>query len=174
MAREQKVRIVDELKKAITECSAAVLTDYQGLSASELDVLRRKLRELSIEYRVVKNTLARFAAEKADKDFLVGSFEGPVAIAFGYGDVAEPARAINDYIKGSDSPMSIKGGFLGDRLLTADEVGRLAKLPSWEVLIAQVLAGMQSPITSLVGCLSSPLQGFIGVLQSRIKQLEGK
>ena len=174
MAREQKVRIVDELKEAIAGCSAAVLTDYQGLSASELDVLRRKLRELSIEYRVVKNTLARFAAEKADKDFLVGSFEGPVAIAFGYGDVAEPARAINDYIKGSDSPMSIKGGFLGDRLLTADEVGRLAKLPSWEVLIAQVLAGMQSPITSLVGCLSSPLQGFIGVLQSRIKQLEGK
>jgi len=174
MAREQKVRIVDELKEAIAGCSAAVLTDYQRLSASELDVLRRKLRELSIEYRVVKNTLARFAAEKADKDFLVGSFEGPVAIAFGYGDVAEPARAINDYIKGSDSPMSIKGGFLGDRLLTADEVGRLAKLPSWEVLIAQVLAGMQSPITSLVGCLSSPLQGFIGVLQSRIKQLEGK
>jgi len=174
MAREEKVRIVDELREAIAGCSAAVLTDYQGLSASELDVLRRKLRELSIEYRVVKNTLARFAAEKADKDFLVGSFEGPVAIAFGYGDVAEPARAINDYIKGSDSPMSIKGGFLGDRLLTADEVGRLAKLPSWEVLIAQVLAGMQSPITSLVGCLSSPLQGFIGVLQSRIKQLEGK
>ncbi len=174
MSREQKIRIVDELKEVITGCSAAVLTDYQGLSASELTVLRRKLRELNVEYRVVKNTLARFAAEKADKDFLVGSFEGPIAIAFGYGDVAEPARAINDYIKGSDSPLNIKGGFLGDRLLTADEVGRLAKLPPREVLIAQVLAGMQAPITNLVSCLSSPLRGFMGVLQSRIKQLEEK
>jgi large subunit ribosomal protein L10 len=174
MAREQKVRIVDELKEAITRCTAAVLTDYQGLSASELDVLRRRLREQNIEYRVVKNTLARFAAEKADKEFLVGSFEGPVAIAFGYGDVTEPARVLNDYVKGSDSPMSIKGGFLGDRLLTNDEVGRLAKLPPREVLIAQVLAGMQSPITGLVSCLASPLRGFMGVLQSRIKQLEGE
>lgn len=172
MAREQKIRIVDELKETIAGCSAAVLTDYQGLSASELTILRRKLRGLNIEYRVVKNTLARFAAEKANKDFLVGSFEGPIAIAFGYGDVAEPARAINDYIKGSDSPLSIKGGFLSDRLLTADEVGRLAKLPSREVLIAQVLAGMQSPITGLVTCLASPIRGFMGVLQSRIKQLE--
>jgi large subunit ribosomal protein L10 len=172
MAREQKVRIVDELKEAIIGCSAAVLTDYQGLSASELDVLRRKLRELNVEYRVVKNTLARFAAEKADKDFLASSFEGPVAIAFGYGDVAEPARAISEYIKGSDSSLSIKGGLLNDRLLTVDEVGRLARLPQREVLIAQVLAGMQAPITGLVTCLASPIRGFVGVLQSRIKQLE--
>lgn len=174
MAREHKVRIVDELREAISSCNVAVLTNYQGLSASELDVLRRRLRELSIEYRVVKNTLARFAAEKSGKDFLVSSFEGPVAIAFGYGDVVEPARAISDYIRSSDSQMSIKGGFLGDRLLTADEVGRLTKLPPQEVLIAQILAGMQAPITGLVSCLASPLRGFMGVLQSRIKQLEEK
>lgn len=172
MAREQKVRIVDELSEAITGCSAAVLTDYQGLSASELDVLRSKLRSMKVEYRVVKNTLARFAVEKAGKKFLSDSFEGPIAIAFGYGDVAEPARIISEYIKGSDSPLNIKGGFLGDRLLGVDEVDRLAKLPTRDVLIAQVLASMQSPITGLVTCLSSPIRGFMGVLQSRIKQLE--
>lgn len=172
MAREEKVRIIDELSKAISGCSVAILTDYQGLTASEMDVLRRQLREQNIEYRVVKNTLARFAAEKADKEFLVGSLEGPVAIAFGYGDVTEPARALNGYIKGSESPMSIKGGFLGDRLLTIDEVGRLAKMPPREVLIAQVLAGMQAPVTGLVSCLAAPIRGFMGVLQSRIKQLE--
>lgn len=174
MAREEKVRIVDELKEAIDGCSAAVLTDYQGLSASEMTVLRRKLREKNIDYRVVKNTLARFAAEKAGKEFLVGSLDGPIAIAFGYDDVAEPARAVGEYIKGSDSPIRIKGGFLGDRLLNAEEVGRLAKLPSREVLIAQVLAGMQVPITGLVSCLASPIRGFMGVLQSRINQLEEK
>jgi large subunit ribosomal protein L10 len=174
VAREQKVRIVVELKEAISGCNVAVLTDYQGISASELDVLRRRLREQNIEFRVVKNTMARFAAEKSGKDFLVESFEGPIAIAFGYGDVTEPARALNGYIKDSDSPMSIKGGFLGDRLLTTEEVGRLAKLPSREVLIAQILAGMQAPIIGLVSCLASPLRGFMGVLQSRIKQLEEK
>jgi large subunit ribosomal protein L10 len=174
VAREQKVRIVDELKEAISGCNVAVLANYQGISASELTVLRRRLREQNIEFRVVKNTLARFAAEKSGKNFLVNSFEGPIAIAFGYSDVVEPARAISDYIKSSDSPMSIKGGFLGDRLLTADEVGRLSKLPPREVLIAQILAGMQAPITGLVSCLASPLRGFMGILKSRIKQLEEK
>jgi large subunit ribosomal protein L10 len=173
MPREYKVRIVDELSEAMDGCSAAVLTDYQGLSASQMNVLRRKLREQNIDYRVVKNTLARFAAEKAGKGFLVDSLKGPVAILFGYGEVTEPAKAISDYIKGAgESPISIKGGFLGDQALTADEVTRLAKMPSREVLISQVLAGMQAPITGLVSCLAAPMRNLAGVLQSRIKQLE--
>jgi len=173
MPREYKVRIVDEISQAMDGCSAAVMTDYQGLSASEMTVLRRKLREMNLEYRVVKNTLARFAAEKAGKEFLVDSLKGPIAIIFGYGEVTEPAKAISDYLKGAaESPMSIKGGFLGDKLLTTEEVSRLAKMPSREVLLAQVLAGMQSPITGLVTCLAAPLRNFMGVLQSRIKQLE--
>jgi large subunit ribosomal protein L10 len=173
MRREQKVKIVDELKEAMSRCSLGILTDYQGLSASESTVLRKKLRQMGIEYRVVKNTLARFAAEKADKDFLSGNFEGPVAIAFGYGDVIEPARALLDYINSSEKAMSIKGGFLGDRLLTAEEVKTLARIPSREVLLAQLISGMQSPIVALLNCLNSPLRGTVAVLQNRIKQLEG-
>ena len=173
MRREQKVRIVGELKEAISRCSLGVLTDYQGLSASEITVLRRKLRQLGIEYRVVKNTLARLAAEKADKDFLSGNFEGPVAIAFGYGDVVEPARALLDYINSSDTTLSIRSGFLGNRLLTSEEVKTLAKIPSREVLLAQVMSGMQAPIAALLNCLTSPLRDTIGILQNRIKQLEG-
>lgn len=174
MNREQKEQVVDELKEAISKCSSGILTDYKGLSNAELTVLRRKLRELGIEYRVVKNTLARFAAEKAGRDFLVGSFEGPVAIAFGYGEVIEPAKALMTYIRTSDSILSIKGGFLGDRLLSQDEVKTLATIPPREVLIAQVVAGMQSPIVGLVNCLAHPLREFSGILQARIKQLEGE
>ena len=173
MRREQKVRIVDELKEAMSRCSLGVLTDYQGLSASELTILRRKLRQLNIEYRVVKNTLARFAAENADKGFLSSKFEGPVAIAFGYGDVIEPAKALLDYINSSDTNLSSRSGFLGDRLLTSEEVKTLAKIPSREVLLAQVISGMQAPIVALLNCLTSPLRDTIGVLQNRIKQLEG-
>lgn len=173
MSREKKVKLVGEIEEAITKCNVAVLTDYRGLSASELTNLRRKLREAGVEYRVVKNTLARLAAKGAGKDFLTGSFDGPVAIAFGYDDIAGPAKALLDYIRSSKSILAIKGGFLGDRLLTPDEVTALSKLPSREVLLSQVLAGMQSPIVSLLNLLNSPLRGFMAIIQARIKQLEG-
>jgi len=173
MRREQKTKIVDELKEAMSGCSLGILTDYQGLSAAEITILRKKLRQLGIEYRVVKNTLARFAAEKADKDFLSGNFEGPVAIAFGYGDIIEPAKTLLNYINSSDTNLSIRSGFLGDRLLTSEEVKTLASIPSREILLAQLISGMQAPITALLNCLNSPLRGTIAVLQNRIKQLEG-
>lgn len=173
MNRKQKERVVEELKEAMSRCSSGILTDYKGLSNAEMIILRRKLRELGVEYRVVKNTLARFAAEKAGKDFLVGSFEGPVAIAFGYGEVIEPAKTLAGYIRTSDSILSIKSGFMGDRLLSQDEVKTLSTIPPREVLIARVLAGMQGPIVGLVNCLAHPLREFSGVLQARIKQLEG-
>lgn len=172
MSREKKVEIVSQLKEAVTNCNVGVLTDYRGLSASEMTDLRRKLRQAGVEYRVVKNTLARFAVEKAGKTYLAGSFEGPVAIAFGYDSVTEPARVLLDYIKSTKSVLSIKGGFLGERFLTPADVTTLSKLPTRDILLSQVLAGMQSPIVSLLNCLNSPLRGLMLVLQSRIRQLE--
>lgn len=174
MKREQKARIVEDLKEAIAKCSSGILTDYKGLSNAELTILRRRLRELGIEYRVVKNTLARFAAEKSGKDFLVSSFEGPVAIAFGYDDMTQPAKALVSYIRSSESVLRIKGGFLGDSLLNQDDVKSLASVPAREVLLAQMLAGMQSPIVALANCFAHPLREFSGILQARIKQLEEK
>jgi large subunit ribosomal protein L10 len=174
MSKEKKAQTIDRLQETFSKCSVGILTNYRGLSTSEITVLRRKLRELGIEYRVVKNTLARFAVERAGRDDLVGFFEGPVAIAFGYGDMTEPARALADYINTSKVSLSIKGGFLGDRLLTVEDVLTLSTLPSKEILIAKVLGGMQSPITALVNCLTAPISGIIGGLQARIKQLEGE
>lgn len=172
MSREKKVEIISQLKEAVASCNVGVLTDYRGLSASEMTDLRRKLREAGVEYRVVKNTLARFAVKKAGKAYLAGSFEGPVAIAFGYDSVTEPARVLIDYIKSTKSVLSIKGGFLDERFLTPADITTLSKLPSRDILLSQVLAGMQSPIVSLLNCLNSPLRGFMAVLQARIKQLE--
>jgi len=166
------MQTIDELKEAITRCSVGILTDYRGLKTLELTSLRGKLRQSGVEYRVVKNTLARFAAERAGKEYLTGSFAGPIAIAFGYGDITEPATALLDYIQSSSSTLIIRGGFLGDRLLTSEEVTTLATLPSREVLIAKALAGMQGPIVALVNCLTNPLRGVVGILQARIKQLE--
>ncbi len=172
-SKDKKAQIIDSLQEVLSRCSVGVLTDYRGLSAPEMTELRRQLREAGIEYRVVKNTLARFAAERAGKDELVSFFEGPVAIAFGYGDITEPAKALAAYVQASKVEISIKGGFLPDGLLSLEEVETLSKLPSREVLLAKVVGGIQSPISALVSRLSAPMTGLVGVLQSRIKQLEG-
>jgi len=174
MPREEKAQIIDKLQECVSKCSIGILTDYRGLSTPEMNVLRAKLRELGVEYKVVKNTLARFAVERAGRNDLVSSFEGPIAIAFGYGDITEPTRALADYINTSKASLSIKGGFFSDRLLTSGEVKTLSTLPPREILLAQLLGGMQSPITALVSCLATPIRGVIGVLQARIKQLEGE
>jgi large subunit ribosomal protein L10 len=174
MSREKKAQIIDSLQETFARCSIGVLTDYRGLSAAEMTLLRRKLKESGIDYRVTKNTLARLAAEGANRGDLANLFQGPVAIAFGYGDIVEPAKTLTDYIRASKSILTIKGGFLSDRLLTSGEVTALSTLPSREILIAKVLGGMQSPIATLVNCLAAPMAGMAQVLQARIKQLEGE
>ncbi len=174
MSRENKTKIIDELEEIISQCSIGILTDYRGVSTTELTDLRHKLRDAGISYRVVKNSLAQFAAERAGRQDLVNSFTGPIAIVSGYDDITPPAKFLEDYIRTTRSTLNIKGGFLRTRLLTAVEVEALSKLPSREILISKVLAGMQSPITGLVNCLVSPMRGIMGVLQARIQQLEGE
>jgi large subunit ribosomal protein L10 len=171
--REEKAQLIDSLQEIFAKCSVGVLTDYRGLTAAEMTELRRQFREVGVEYRVVKNTLARFAAERAGKDEMVGFFEGPVAIAFGYGDITEPPKALAAYIEESKVEMTVKGGFLPDRMLSREEVETLSKLPSREIMLARVVGGIKSPLTALVGRLSAPMTGLVGVLQARIKQLEG-
>jgi large subunit ribosomal protein L10 len=100
-------------------------------------------------------------------------FEGPVAIAFGYGDITEPAKALASYIEESKATMTIKGGFLADQILTKEEVNTLSTLPPREVLLARVVGGVQGPISALAGQLASPMMGLIAGLQARIQQLEG-
>jgi large subunit ribosomal protein L10 len=173
MSREKKTEVIDSLKQLFSRCSVVVLTDYRGQSADEMTRLRRRLREAGIDYRVVKNTLARFAAQRSGREELAGYFEGPVAIAFGYGDITEPAKALATYIEESKASMTIKGGFLADRLLTKEEIITLSALPSKEVLLAMVVGGVQGPLAALVGQLAAPMTGLIAGLQARIQQLDG-
>jgi large subunit ribosomal protein L10 len=170
--REKKGQVIDGLQDEMTKCQVGILTDYRGLGNQEMTALRRRLQEASIDYKVVKNTMARFAAERMGRDDLAGSFEGPVAIALGYDDIVAPARVLVAFIREAETELSIKGGFLADRLLTTEEVMTLATLPPREILLAKLLGQLQVPVSSLLNTLSSPLRGFIGILQARIKQLE--
>ena len=173
MSREKKAKVIDSLQEMFSKCNIGILTDYRGLPTAELNSLRRKLRESGIGYKVVKNTLAQFAAKRANMSEVAASFEGPVAVVFGYGEITEPARVLADYIRAKKSTLSIKGGFLGNRVLTSRDVEVLSTLPAREVLISQVMAGIQSPIVALLSVLAAPIRGVMGVLQARIQQLEG-
>jgi len=172
--REKKVKAVEDLNELVSKCSIGILTDYRGISASELAALRRRLRESGIDYKVVKNTLARFAAGKAGRDELQSLFKGPVGVAFGYGEITGPARVVDDYIRTTKTSLSIKGGFVANRVLSPEEVTRLSKLPSKEILVGQVLGGLQMPIVALLNSLNAPMRALIGVLQARIQQMEAK
>ncbi|MBI4284858.1 MAG: 50S ribosomal protein L10 [Chloroflexi bacterium] len=173
MLKEKKASIIEALQQEFASSNISLLTDYRGMTAAELNELRRKLRAAKAELKVTKNTLARFAAQKAGKGNVASLLEGPVAIAFGRGDAAELAKLLTDYIRGAKTNLSIKGGMLGSRVLTPEDVSALSTLPSREVLIAQVLGSIQAPIAALLAQLAAPLSGLRGVLEARIKQLEG-
>jgi len=173
MSREQKVQIVNELAEIFSNCRVGILTDYRGLTTPEITLLRRKLGGAGVGIRVAKNTLAKFAAERADNAELSQFLEGPVAIVFGYDDEIEPVRALVDYIRSTKINLAIKGGFLGKQSISAQEVTDLATIPSHEVLIAKLLWGIQAPLVTLVNQLIVPIRGVINVLQARIKQIEG-
>ena len=173
MPTKKKAEIIDKLREVFSKSTVGILTDYRGLPTAEMVTLRRKIREAGAEYKVVKNTLARLAAAKAGKEYISNALDGPMAIAFGYGDVVAPARALASYISDSKSNLAIKGGFIGDSLLTPKDVNMLATLPSKEIIVARVIRQIKSPLAVLVGSISSPIRGFIGILQARMKQLEG-
>ncbi len=170
--KEKKEKAVSELSGVFNQSSAAILADYRGLSTDAMTQLRRRLHDSNTSCRVVKNTLARLAAKETGKDWLVEHLEGPLAIVFSYDDEVGPSRALMGYLKESGAEMTIKGGFVGERWMTAAEMTALATLPPREVLIAKMLGGMQAPISGLVSVLSGPMRGLAVVLSSRMKQLE--
>ena len=173
MIREEKEQVINELADSLSRCTIAIATDYRGLSAKEMVQLRRQLTGLGIEYRVVKNTLTGFAAERAGKKHLEALLVGPLAIAFGYDDVIKPARALSQYIRSSGSALQIKGGILDEKLLTTADISILAAIPAREVLLAQLVGQLLAPLQTLHNVINAPLQGLLNILQARIQQLAG-
>jgi large subunit ribosomal protein L10 len=173
MRLEEKKQAVNELAQKLERSNIVITTNYIGLTVAEMTELRRKLRHEEIEYRVIKNTLAHFAAEQAGKGNLNSIIEGPTAIAFGYGDETAPAKALLDYIRSAKSELKIRGALMNERVLSTSEVATLATLPPKEVLIAKLLSGMQGSIFALVNVLNANIAGFTNLLVARKKQLEG-
>jgi large subunit ribosomal protein L10 len=170
--KEQKAEQVELLAEKLKNAKVAVLTDYRGLTVSQIQDLRAKLRTGAVEYRVVKNTLARRAADAAGVAALQSELEGPVAIAFGYEDLAAPSKLINEWVRTTRLKLDVKGGLVEGRVFSPDQVKQLADLPSRETLIAQLLGTLQSPVGQLVAIMESPLQQLLGVLNAYKTKVE--
>lgn len=173
MPKREKTQIVEELKEKLPRSAIIVVTDYRGLSAKEMTALRSRFREAGLEYKVVKNTLARFAAIATGREQIETFLQGPVAIAFGY-DVVKLPKVLDEYIRSSGSVLQIKGGMLGNRLLSAEDILTLSKLPSRDILISQVIGQMWAPLQTLHNVLGAPLRGLFTALQAKIHQLGGE
>src|SRR3954463_12301480 len=151
--RAEKVAVVDEVRGKLEGSSAAVLTEYRGLTVAAISELRRALRAAGGDYKIYKNTLVRFAAHDLGLE-IDELLTGPTAIAFVDGDAAAVAKALRDYAR-TNPALVVKGGLLGTKALSADEVRALAELPSRDVLLSQ-----------LAGALAAPMQQFAGLLQA--------
>jgi len=167
MLREKKVQIVSNLADDLSRSTIIIATNYQGLLAKQITELRNVLSKVGIGYHVVKNTLVYRAADQVGKPQLKDIIEGPVALAFGYDDIVNTAKVLNQYIKSAALPLQIRGGLLGDRILPPEEVVNLANLPPREVLISKLIGQLQAPVGTLHNILYFPLQGLLNVLQNR-------
>jgi large subunit ribosomal protein L10 len=172
MPRPEKVAVVEEIRTKLAEADAAVLTEYRGLTVPELAQLRAALRGSGTEYKVFKNTLARRAVADSHLDSVASMFEGPVAIAFVRGDAASAAKALRDF--GRTNPaLVVKGGLLGERLVTTRDIEALAELPSRDVLLAQVAGAFQAPLTKLAGLMQAFTRNFAYGVKALIDQRGG-
>lgn len=171
MARAEKVAVVEEVTDKLKRSEAIVLTDYRGLNVQQLTDLRAKLLEAGVEYKVIKNTLTRLAVEKAGLEPFDEVLTGPTAIAFDYADAVAPAKILHDFSK-ENPDLEIKGGLLNGAFIDADEVKRLASMPSREELLAKVLSSMQAPISGMVGVLHGTLRSVVAVIDAVRAQKE--
>lgn len=166
ITREAKEQAVATLTDEFSRLKLAVLTDYRGLTVTEIQELRNKLREEGITYRVSKNTLVKIAASNNEqlKDADLSVFKGPMALAIGFDDEVAPARAVFQYAKSHDA-LEIVGGITEDgQVLTPAEIKALASLPTREQLLAQVVGTIAAPLTSFVGVLQGNVRSIVQVL----------
>jgi large subunit ribosomal protein L10 len=171
MRKDQKAQVVDELATQLGEALAIYAVDYRGISVPQAAELRASLREQDASFRIVKNTLTLRAADKAGIEAIKELVaEGPTALTFVRGDAALAAKALDTFSRRADV-LEVKGGVLEGQILAAEDVRRLARLPSRDMLIAQFAGVVASPLTGLVRGLGSMIAGLaIALAQVRDKK----
>ena len=171
MKLEQKQQIADDLRDRFSKSTIILVTDYKGLDVAAMNDLRRKLRAEEVEYQVVKNSLLIRASEDNDVALIKDQFKGPSAIALSYDDPVAPAKIISQFAKDNDK-LEIKVGVMNGQVLDAGAIKALAKLPSREVLLGQLLSALNAIPTSFVRTIAEVPRSFVNVLAAIRDQKE--
>ena len=170
MNRTEKEQLVSDLKEKLEGATALYYTDFTGLNVKRMTDLRRRLRKANVEYVVIKNTLALRAVNESG---LVGErLKGPTGLVVAKDPVAA-AKVITDFAKENDKKPTVKGGLFEGKAIDTAQVTKLASMPSREQMLADLGAGLQSPMAAFVGALNGVLYMFAGALDALRAQKEG-
>jgi large subunit ribosomal protein L10 len=174
MLKQEKERVVADLVERLRASDTLIVADYRGLTMPEIDGVRTEVLQHGARFTVVKNTLTKRAAEEAGVPELVELLDGPTAIAFvGDGDMVGVAKALSDTAR-QTKILTVRGGILQGKPMSADQVRDLASLPPAEVLRGQVLGAIVAPLNAIAGLINAPLQNLVGLIDARIEQLGGE
>lgn len=169
MPTAEKIAKVEELASIMSEAKVIYLADFTGVDVASVTALRDKLREASVQYHVVKNRLVKRAAETAGITGMDEFLTGPTAMALSQEDPVAPAKILQDFIDGGGK-LAIKTGFIDGQFLSENQVQALAKLPSREQLLSNVVGGIQAPLYGLAGALNGLLRNLVGVIAAIEKE----
>jgi large subunit ribosomal protein L10 len=170
MKRADKEQLVAELREKIGSAQALYYTDFTGLNVKRMTELRRRLRRANVEYVVIKNTLALRAVNEAG--LVADRLRGPTGLVVAQ-DPVTAAKVISDFARENDQRPAVKGGMFEGKRVDADQVKRLASMPSREQMLAELGASMQAPMASLLGVLNGLLMTFAGAVDALRAQREG-
>ena len=170
ISRAQKETLIDALVQDLSKTQAIILADYRGLPTAELAGLRNQLRGMKSGLHITKNTLLALALERAKMPVPEDLLDGPTAVAFCYGDIAGPAKALNDFLK--DKEIKVKGAIMSGSVLRGAEAAALASLPSRKQLFSRLLGTINAPSTQVAGVVASGIRQVLYALKSRVEQLE--
>jgi large subunit ribosomal protein L10 len=170
---EEKQHIVEDIHKKFLDAEIVIATDPKGLNVEDMTKLRRQLREASVEYQVVKNTLLTRASENTGVKNIAQYFRGPSAVAISYDDPVAPAKILSKFAE-ENSKLEVKVGVMGSSILTVDDVKALSKLPSREELLSKLLSCMNAVPGNFVRTLAAIPAGFVNVLQGIKDKKEGE
>jgi large subunit ribosomal protein L10 len=162
--KEQKKSIIDDLAGKLKDAKAVVFSDYKGLMVKDMMALRKELNKEGADLKVAKKTLVNLAFKQAGMEIDVKKFEGQLAVATSKDEVAA-AKIIAAAAKNNEN-LKIVGGLLGDKEISKEEVGALAKLPSKEELLAKLVGTINAPVSGFVNVLAGNIRGFVQVLKS--------
>lgn len=161
----QKKELVERVSKELANAEITILVDYKGLDVLAMTELRAKLREAGVATEVVKNTLLKLAAQDSDTALMNDFLKGPNAIVISQDDPVAPAKILVDFAKDNEK-LEIKAGAMGGKLLSADDIKALSKMPSKEELLAKLVYTLNAVPTNLVNVLSGVPRSFVNVLNA--------